>query len=307
MNRTKKIVIVLGAILLCATLVSATILTYFGQVNTTANIQQSVLVDGQDYTQPISETIDAIGGTTLYTSHTIYNRAPICGQIKICTTGLTQGASLDYYLFPATQTINLVHKNPTNWSIIDDGITATISFDTIDPSAIHVTTTGLDDATEYGLCYYQDRTHWNGTDNWGHIFILGTFTGNINDNLDYTFGSIPQVQDDNAYFPVPDPYQYRLGAKFWIVPMSDVEGIQDQTTWNPENCLFETNLGIIVDTSAVPTFWLAPLYWTYGHYNFDHVFTIDDGQNLAILFKYHFAWAIQPTTLNIVTQFVPMD
>lgn len=75
MNKKKTLIAVL-AIALLVGLVSAGLLSYYGRIVTTANIGQSVLLDGKDITgMPIAETIEAFGGCRYCYKHTLNNRA----------------------------------------------------------------------------------------------------------------------------------------------------------------------------------------------------------------------------------------
>jgi hypothetical protein len=74
MKMTTKILGIASIILLASTLVGATLLTQFGTVETTMNVQQALTIDGNDWNVPVTETIDATGGTTCYSIiHTLSN------------------------------------------------------------------------------------------------------------------------------------------------------------------------------------------------------------------------------------------
>jgi len=94
-------VLVIG---LASTLVSAALLTYFGQVQTTANIQQAVVIsaDGtnwNNYNTPITHTIPepAPGGETFCVKQWIWNRASIPVAVSFATNsyaGITTTSTL---------------------------------------------------------------------------------------------------------------------------------------------------------------------------------------------------------------------
>ena len=74
MKMTTKILGIASIILLASTLVGATLLTQFGTVETTMNVTQALTIDGNDWNVPVTETIDATGGTTCYSgTHTLSN------------------------------------------------------------------------------------------------------------------------------------------------------------------------------------------------------------------------------------------
>jgi len=93
MKRTSKIIMVLAVLLVSTTLVSAALLTYFGQVQTTANVEQAVVIsDGtgwKNYDQPITHTIPepAPGGETFCYEQWIWNRASIPVEVSLSTNG----------------------------------------------------------------------------------------------------------------------------------------------------------------------------------------------------------------------------
>lgn len=74
-KRIGKTGIAVGIVLLLSvTLVGATLLQYFGKVETTANVQQSVVIDGHNWDVPVTHTLEAMGGCCYCYGHTIENR-----------------------------------------------------------------------------------------------------------------------------------------------------------------------------------------------------------------------------------------
>jgi len=77
-TRTKKLgrrgLIVLAVLLVSATLVGATLLTFFGEIETTMTVEQSVMIDGNGWDEPVAHSIEAIGGCTYCFEHTILNQ-----------------------------------------------------------------------------------------------------------------------------------------------------------------------------------------------------------------------------------------
>jgi hypothetical protein len=53
---------------------SAALLSYYGSILQTVTVNQAVLLDGQDYTQPIVSSLEAISGATICTLHNLQNR-----------------------------------------------------------------------------------------------------------------------------------------------------------------------------------------------------------------------------------------
>ena len=74
-TKTGKVILVSMAVaIISVTLVTATLLSYFGQVHTTANVRQSVVMDGNNWNVPISHSFEATGGCNYCFEHNITNR-----------------------------------------------------------------------------------------------------------------------------------------------------------------------------------------------------------------------------------------
>jgi len=134
----------------------------------------------------------------------------------------------------AMVTVILDNKDPITWETIEDNrsgqLTYNTSGSTFDYSLIAA---GLNASTEYSLIYYADSWPGNNpgaligthiTDGSGAISALGQ---SVNLNMD-----LPDQLDDN----------YPAGAKVWLVPSSNYNGIDSLIVWNPETYLFETKL-----------------------------------------------------------------
>ena len=76
MKKIKKLGLVLLVLLIGATLASAGLIPFFGQIQTTASVQQSITIDGQPYNQPLEHVIPETSGGCCYTyEHMISNHA----------------------------------------------------------------------------------------------------------------------------------------------------------------------------------------------------------------------------------------
>ena len=84
MRKLTKILIVVSVLALTATLAGASLLEYFGSVQTTINVSQAVKIDGKDwYDTSITKTIDGVAGERYYSDqHQITNDG---GQDAILT------------------------------------------------------------------------------------------------------------------------------------------------------------------------------------------------------------------------------
>ena len=149
---SKKMTVGIFAVLIAGTLIaSAGLLTYYGQVTTTATVSQSILVDGKDYTVPITDSFATTGGCTVCKPHWIKNNACIEGAVSLDTTitgpGGPSGVNVAYYLdewidddneynnvvgnvyddepyitwaINGDDTIDITFYNPTTWTVVFD-------------------------------------------------------------------------------------------------------------------------------------------------------------------------------------------
>jgi len=68
-------------VILMASLAAATYLQYFGWVETSATVDQSVLLDGQEYTTPVNHQFSVIAGCTKCFNHTLENTG--CQEVEV--------------------------------------------------------------------------------------------------------------------------------------------------------------------------------------------------------------------------------
>ena len=95
----KKMLIAGLAIALMVGLVSASVITYFGQVKMTATVTQAVLLDGKDYTEmPIEETATVAGGEFFLRPHWLKSQTSVPVSLKF-ETDITYdgGITVEYY------------------------------------------------------------------------------------------------------------------------------------------------------------------------------------------------------------------
>jgi hypothetical protein len=65
------------AIALLIGVASAATISYFGQVQMTANVKQAVLLDGRDFSQPITETVNVAGGDSFWRLHSLQSQTSV--------------------------------------------------------------------------------------------------------------------------------------------------------------------------------------------------------------------------------------
>jgi len=257
--------ILLASIMLVG-IASAALLSYFAEIKGTADIEQSILVDGQDYTTPVEYTINGIGGNT-YTngSFPVDNRADVAIPIRFSTeptyknAGVWEDAS-DAVRTRYMSTLELSSKD-ANWDVTSD-MKAYLTYELVSPEFNYdLTATGLMPNTEYSLIYYADKpdrfVEWGGN-NPGKLISTfatdenGSYTGSNSVNLGMNLPSPNDANIDEYNYCDSDGYTLCNGAKLWIVPSSDYTE-PALTAWNPNTYLFETNLITYSDSSADDT------------------------------------------------------
>jgi len=74
------------AIVLMVGIVSAAVISYFGQVQMTATVNQAVLLDGQDITEmPIEQTATVSGGESFYRHHWLQSQTSVPVELQFAT------------------------------------------------------------------------------------------------------------------------------------------------------------------------------------------------------------------------------
>lgn len=305
-----KTVPVLVLVLLGVGLVSATLLTYFGTITTTANVEQAVtLIGNTEHTIPEA----APGGEEFCFFHKIKNDASVDILVGFETTPAYEGVTTGVHEVPETTTLTLCEKNPVTWQC-NSGATATLEFDTVNTRFKGtLTTTGLD-SVDYALIYYPDQEDRFASDKWNGAGgeVITTFTGDqtglvIDEELNM---NLPKETDWNRY-PSPDycsnhngfdNYNHCKGAKLWIVPVNDLtSGDLPLITWNPTAWLFETDLIVYSDCDKYP------MWFTVDMVKGDLIteLTTKTKSLTPMLICYDFNTAIAPGTYVINTKIVP--
>ena len=152
-------------------------------------------------------------------------------------------------------TLLLENKDASWTKILDDGIGATLNYNTSGTSFdFNLSATGLAVDTEYSLIYYTDTkdryNDWNGADGIVIANFITESDGSIESkDMSVFLGmSMPNTLDANAYYydytKSPDFYIHAHGAKVWLVPTSVLtNGEMPVAVWSPDNTwLFETDL-----------------------------------------------------------------
>lgn len=152
-------------------------------------------------------------------------------------------------------TVNLVEKDPSDWSVVPEGDSGTLCYSMGCAgimSYVFTLNTPLEPETDYCLVFYtrNEAGTWNPDTVWDNqdTGLITSMTTNENGELgydpvsgsfdfnDYGFG-LECIDDGKDYDGTV------CGAKVWLVPCDDYdEGEQEITNWNPNEFLFEEDL-----------------------------------------------------------------
>ncbi|MFP3898529.1 MAG: hypothetical protein ACLFVD_04395 [Dehalococcoidia bacterium] len=152
------------------------------------------------------------------------------------TRFVSRGNWATYFTYQVRQLLDLVSKNPSDWTVIEDGASGVLVFAPVGPTFDFVLDAAdLQASTDYSLIYYADP--WPG-DHPGALIAAGTTDG---DGFLHLEGAtdlgmhLPNWQDEN--------YNLYFGAKIWLVLSDDYNPTTNaMTAWNPTQYLFEYNL-----------------------------------------------------------------
>ena len=330
-QKWKGIPVFLVAVVALSTFGAAALLEYYGTISTTVEVEQSILVDGQDYTATINDVIeeDAPGGEEFCFKHWLKNQMSVEGTVGLETSYSPEGEGIEttYYTMPETTTLILENKEIGNngcgletWKIIDDGRKATITFDTVNPTFDYdLEAVGLELDTQYALIYYADYDPrfdtWGGDNPGAVIEIFTTDTSGDYSNLGASVElnmNLPSESDWNIN-PNPDycdchnthdDYEHCRGAKLWIVPTSHLTNGDSLplVSWDMSKYLFETDLVTYFDCNIDTLTSNYPI----GEYGIPTTeITLESGEEKPFFICYGFDPLIKPKTYTITTEIVP--
>ena len=316
---SKKMAVGIVAVVIAMTLIaSGAVLTYFGTVETTVDVEQSVLVNGKLWDETTTHgQFDMYGGCCVYTKDKIENRGCVEGTLNFDTTFVkpagTSNPTVTYYIMPGWTTLLLENKDDTSWGVINDDIWAELLFNPCCPTFVYEIEVHAASETEYGLVYYADQqdryVNWGGNP----LKEIITFTTDINGDYSDT-GSVnlgmylPMDGDWNIgpcadYSQTPDFYINAKGAKLWIVPTTDYDS-EKLTGWNPTTYLFETDLVFYFDCDLELPSWFGEIY-PLTTLDSGNSYTIDPKENICLITEICLDWAAYPGTYETTTKVVP--
>ena len=321
MKRKSKIVLGVLSILIASTLVvSAGLLSYYGKVETTANVQQSVVIDGHNWDEPITHELDINAGCTEVFKHKILNRACVDASIDITTTidghgNGPEGVDVQYCLLPGWDYLHLENKD-ASWDPIDDDYYADFWWNPCCPEFTWEIEGVFKPEADYVLIYYADQpdrfTNWGGAPALKIADITtdsdGYFSAGNSVELD---SCIPYDYDWNigpvADYVASDGYLHGKGAKIWLIPAEFYDGDDNvMTGWDQSEILFETDLIAYFDCNINP---IPEYLWSYLEYECPYSlgfpYILSPGEDLCLFISYTFDVAIIPGLYTIETQIIP--
>jgi hypothetical protein len=266
----KKTAILTLALIFCIGIASATLLEYYAKIETTVTVSQGIKVDGKSYDELIATTVSTVGGGVCYEIHSItnYGDSPATVSLSYITDATEGELAVEYFINSATL---VLENKDSDWAVIDDEREAILTYNLVgDTFDFKLLGFSLEPSTDYSLIYYADydefgkRFDYWGGDNPGAFIAEGTTDGFGNLLMEGSTDigmDLPSWPDANInfydYSEAPDFYTHAHGAKIWLVPSSDYNGVDKLTAWNPEAYLFETDLISYIDLE-VPTHYILP-------------------------------------------------
>lgn len=255
-NRFKRMMPTLViAFVLMVGLGSAAMLTHYGQIEGTATVEQSVLVDGEGYenSMRLEYIIDAIAGNTYMDEpHTLQDQANIPVEIEMSTTysGPSWDGITTRYVGMTTLTEKTVNFSASVWEIPVGANEVDIEYTLVGDSFTAEVVEG-DEIEGYILVYYKDNS--DRFNNPAKAILIEDIVGNL-----------PYSTDGNA-----DEYDYCAtseyltchGAKLWYIPENAVDtegninwGMASQFYYETELVQYNADGEIILYPQHVLTF-----------------------------------------------------
>ena len=266
MKKTTKILGIVAVLALSAMMVSAGLLSYYGKIETTANVQQSVLLDGEDYTTPITHELNAYGGCCLCFPHSLYNQGCVDADLDMSTVIDGNGNGPDGVY---------VHYYLSDWDVVSNEYNDIVG-NVYDDEPYFTWSFNVDGTID--LNFYNPTT-------WMVVFDYQV-DGEAGEDHDWTDDTISQGPCAGETF----------GQKYnWVV----LSGEED-TTVTVDPCV-SLRVGHRVGGEQQ-----AYIPWvTFDRTEMTAPFTIGAGETIDFIVQYCFDIAIIPGTYGITTTFVP--
>lgn len=269
MKSKTKIITILIALVVLAGVGSAALLGYYSEIVGSANVEQSIVVEGNNWDIPVEYVIGCSAGSYTSGPFRVENRANIAAYIEFETlitdsTGIggPSGVTTTYW-----SKLKLDNKDTITWQPIDDSIEGELTY-RLDSDAFNYEfeAIGLNPEAEYCLIYYADKqdrfVNWGGnnpgaligtgaSDTSGKLVISGStaLSMDLPDCVipDWNCNPGPDYCNGNNGF---DNYDMCCGAKVWLVPCGDYNEVEKNVNWaNYGSYLYETDMINYDDTN----------------------------------------------------------
>lgn len=229
--------VIIGCLAICAFLVSAVIINYFGSMQQQVIVNKAVEMSGEGCIEGdcgIAPSI--VGGESLLSpEYTLASQTSVDIPVKLVTTVLNEaeeqeeGIEIKYVgIVELTQKVVIFGEN--HWAILEGGNTATVKYSFVDDVFAAEVTEGQLEG--YVLIYYKDNSD---------RFDNPALAIRIED----VEGDLPYLEDGNKEeydMCTIEGYDLCHGAKIWYVP-EDAINTDDSINWGmADDFLFETNL-----------------------------------------------------------------
>jgi len=226
-------------------LVSAGLLTYYGQVQQNVNVEQGLAVDGNSWNEPITFEYDttSLENSIFVSAHTLENTATVNAIVDlsdVCTgVGSCDDITTTYYSETNLRSGTLeLSKKDSNWLPI--GTKVSIEYST-DEDGNFIIENPENIPTDYILVYYKDEEFADDPTR------MGTPAKAYEVNGDFAIPSKDEgnTKTDVDYCITIDNYEHCKGAKLWLVPEVEYNPIDNTLAWATgwkDNYYFETDL-----------------------------------------------------------------
>jgi hypothetical protein len=297
MMRNKKMLVAGLAIALLIGTVSAALLTYYGRIETSVTVGQSVLLDDKDInSMPITETISAIGGDKVCMYHWLRNRASVPVAVNLVSWGAPEGVTVGYYAMGTS----------TTWHITPSGG----PFDHVEAD---VTKTDKAGSVEFKVAIVPDNPN-------GPQYGMGIAISTSRDTIGF------QV----FYREWQTPYGWYYQEYPWTSPLHDLPYLGITATGSREGKVFTVDIpigllggcgaeyyyAIQFRTNLIGTYPQGLNLWAQTNANNFAAatvgtipimpITLDPGQVLPFYICYKFDVAIAPVSFTLYTEVQPV-
>lgn len=288
---------------------SATLLTYYGTITATANVQQSVLLDGQDITgtQATDTLSGALGGETFCYAHSLKNQASVPAKVNFAEAC---SGSLYPYDCDGVTTMYLTslgYSFSQNFCNLPGSLGVTVQEQTVGdakwlvwtytfaetPTTLPKMTVAINYPSGYAITTFDDGSHngwYYAPDGGAEVkfaeYIGGSYGGWVTTSVSGANGNVLTVSIKES--ALPDSFHWHgygnyNGNQVWIGNTSAGANACDQGLWTYGSPHFEVTLR---DALSNPV-------------------TVQSGQTLAFSSCYSFEINIAPATYTVITSVNP--